>query len=273
MTSPYEDAVRFLKDELYATRRVIIHLMPETIQQLLTGYYSCEYRKDTYQWPDQLADALIEKAEVLPPSIGSFFSDRAYCPLCKRGSLSPYDSGFTVPEGLRRHLLGVGNTNQCSVMKIVLQLAGEHWESKFAASDALEKGKERIRIEERKRTEQLFRIGPTGEPVLIDEALDWDRKPRTAEELVWAEQRLADIRFQASVDGNSKSYVQDRGDCVVFADPRQAGRIKFVAYKKPLPKRVQHNLRVKRSWFDFPDSWKHHIRDKYESLFARSVSL
>jgi hypothetical protein len=41
---------------------------------------------------------------------------RAYCPLCNGSSKQGYAKGFTVPEGLRRHLLGVRTAKQCPVV-------------------------------------------------------------------------------------------------------------------------------------------------------------
>jgi hypothetical protein len=136
--NPAEDAIRRLKSDLYEARTTIIELMPEDIQRLLTSYYSCESRQQTYGWAESVADEIVESAEVLPRQQGFYFSDRAYCPLCGHGSESPYESGFAVPEGLRRHLVGWGNTRQCRVMEAALYLAGDYWHDKFHAAEQAE---------------------------------------------------------------------------------------------------------------------------------------
>jgi len=206
---------------------------------------------------------------VLSPEKGSYFSDRAYCPLCGDGSTSPYSNGFTVPEGLRRHLLGWGNMYQCSVMKTALRLAHEHWEEKFSASEKVAEEQKRIRTAERKQSETLFRVEVLGEPLLIDEALTYGATARTAEELAWAEERLADIGFMVSWDGTVKSYIMDREDYVVLADPRAKGQIQFRIYKKPLPKKLRQVRAGRMNSFMMPNSWKHNVRGKFESRFAQ----
>jgi hypothetical protein len=101
----------------------VLDLLPEPTQHVLKGYYSCKSRQETYRWEQDVAKNLAASATILPHDKRSFFSDRAYCPLCGVGSTGPYTEGFSVPEGLMRHLLGSGNVTPCLVMKVVLGLA------------------------------------------------------------------------------------------------------------------------------------------------------
>src|SRR5262245_27678032 len=94
--NPYDDTIRRLKADLHEARRAILHLMPEGMQQLLTSYYSCESRQQTYEWEQSVPKRIIEAAVVLSREQGSYFTHRAYCPLCGSGSTSPYESGFTI---------------------------------------------------------------------------------------------------------------------------------------------------------------------------------
>ena len=121
----------------------------------------------------------------------------------------------------------------------------------------------RIRIEERRKTEQLYRVEPGGEPLLIDEHIFGD--VRTAEELLWAEHRLSELGFQLSQEDSVKSYLRDQGDVVVFADPRGRRELMFRVYKKPLSKKVRRRRGV--DFFKLADSWKHKIQEKYKRIF------
>jgi hypothetical protein len=125
-THPPDDRTRRLEDELDQTCRTVLHLMPENVRELLESYSACESRDETHRWDDTVAEQITAFAKVLPRQ-GPYSSDRAYCPLCGEGSQSPYESGFTLPEGLRRHLVGYGNTHLCRVMRAALCLARQHW--------------------------------------------------------------------------------------------------------------------------------------------------
>ena len=59
------------------------------------------------------------------------------CPLCRSVPSSAYTSrGFTLPEGLDRHLEGRGNTYACPVMEALLTLANQSMEPTLRAADA-----------------------------------------------------------------------------------------------------------------------------------------
>jgi hypothetical protein len=215
----------------------VIYLMPENAQRLLGSYYSCESREQAHQWMYSVADEIIGSVEVLPREHSFYSSDRAYCPLCGSGSTSPYASGFTVPDGLRRHLIGWGNNQQCGVMRVALGLAHDHWDERFSAAEQAEQVEKRKRLESRKRTETLYRTAPDDEPRLLDELIGFGTLARDQGQLAFAENRLAELGFQSTMEANIKSYTNERGDFVVYADPRTNGQITFKVYKKPLPKR------------------------------------
>jgi len=103
--NPYEEKIKDLQNELDDTRYTVISLMPEEVKKVLRSYYSCD-RKETHLWSDRTAKKIIEFAKILSPEEGSYYSERAYCPLCGDSS-SSYDAvGFSIPEGLYRHLVG-----------------------------------------------------------------------------------------------------------------------------------------------------------------------
>jgi hypothetical protein len=234
--SPYAERIKRLEHELYQVRQTIIHLMPENIRAILWGYRDCTDRAATHRWEDEAADQLIELAHVLTSEEGSYWWERAYCPLCRDGSTSPYQSGFAVPEGLRRHLVGWGNVRQCDVTAAVMALARAYWDDKFGAAERAEETEKQALVANRKKTETLYVIDPTGEPQLIDEGLGFlafGDTARSESELSWAEQRLSDLGFQTSHEGNVRCYTSERGDFVVYADPRVKGKITFSVFKKP----------------------------------------
>jgi hypothetical protein len=273
-SNPYDDIIRRLKADLYEARSAIVHLMPENTRKLLTSYFSCESRQQTYAWEQSVADEIIESAEVLPRTQGFYLSERAYCPLCGSGSTSPYESGFTIPEGLRRHLVGWGNTQQCDVMKAAFCLARECWDDRFRAAEQAEEVAKRERLEARKRSETLYRVMPDDDPRLVDEGIGYGTGARDQTLMDWAECRVAGLGFQTTSEGSVKSYVSERGDFVVYADPRLSGQIVFRVYKKPLPKkgRVPRARSARMSVFHLMDGWKHDLRGKYETRLGAAMA-
>ena len=178
-----QETIKCLQDELYEARTTIISLMSEDAQKILESYRWCESRKETYSWQENVAERIIALAKILSPEQGSYLSERAYCPLCGEGSSSPYESGFSIPEGLRRHLVGYGNVQQCKVMEAAKRLAGEYWHDKFDASEKAEQKQKRESIAQRRASETLYRTAPDSEPKLIDEGYFYGGSPRNQSEL------------------------------------------------------------------------------------------
>jgi len=273
IVDPYEKEISALSNKLREARYTILSLMPKAAQEALKSYLSCESRQETHGWVNRTAETIVSLAHILPPEEGSYFSNRACCPLCGGESSSPYERGFTVPEGLRRHLIGWGNTRPCEVLEAAFALANEYWHEKFHAEEQIEKAQKEERRRQRKASEVLYRTTPDREPELIDEGSIFRGPFRNESELAWAEQRLAYLGFQFTCEDNVKAYTSERGDWLVYADPRVKGKIEFRAYKKPLPKKARgsHIRRgVSRSFY-LLDSWKNDIRGKYESRLMEVI--
>jgi hypothetical protein len=111
-----EKAIKNLREELYKSRQVIIDLMPDRLRVILMGLYRCENREQAYAWADTTVETILALAEPIPSS-----PQRAYCPLCNDGAAT--EPGYLLPGGLRRHLAGGMNMQQCSVMKTATALA------------------------------------------------------------------------------------------------------------------------------------------------------
>ena len=121
------EKVKRLEDEVYDARWTILRLMPNELQDILRSYVRCATPDDTYRWKREVAAKIVALAK--PPPVEHNAWGRALCPLCGESSMSTYSIGFTVPEGLRRHLLGLGTAVQCSVMAAACRLANDCWNS------------------------------------------------------------------------------------------------------------------------------------------------
>lgn len=265
--------IRTLEDQLAVARSAVLGLIPETIRSLLTSFYACDCRQDTYGWDYRVAEDVTAVASVLPRDQGSHFGERAYCPLCGHGSSSPYEFGFSLPEGLRRHLVGWGAPhNQCVVFATVSQWARDHWSGRFQESDARERAANAARIRERRRSEVLYRIDPLSEPVLGDDFLRHGCAARSDSQLAWAESRLSALGFRCTVDGRIKSFVDEQESHIVYADPRVEGEIQLLVYRLPLPKRRGGIGRTLSRRFRIADAWKHDLRSKYLARVSAALS-
>ncbi len=267
-----ESRINQLEWKLYRARDAILSMATEEVQQILRSYSSCVSRNDANQWNSSVVAKIISLAEERPSQGTSI----ANCPLCGRGSFSRNQSGFVLPEGLRRHLLGWNHAYQCDVFAAVDALAQDYWHHQFSTAEEAEAEKEQAqrqaRTTLRRRLEQLYRVAPDLEPRLIDEGLDHGKIPRNAVSMKWAERRLKLLGFEIVREGTVRSYLSDRGDFAVYADPRTHGSIEFAIFKKPLPK-MGRQMRVwafKR--FDLQDSWKNDVRGKYESRLANFMA-
>jgi hypothetical protein len=261
MLTSTEQTISHLQNELHRTRLSVMEMMPFEAQVILTSYHSCKSRQHTRLWPHIAATKIIELATILPPTIFDS-SKRAYCPLCGASGSNKYSPGFSVPEGLRRHLLGWSNSSICPMFDIVLRMANEEWDKSFFETEE----QERARIQERKKHETLYKAAPKDEPKLLDEGFSLFQRPRTLKELPWAEARLATLGFLTLTEDRVRWYIDERERFVVYADPCEHGQISFRVYAKPVPKRG-HTSQI--SDFRLFDRWKNDIRRKYEARLPR----
>jgi hypothetical protein len=247
----------------------------DELHNVLTSYGTMESQSDRILWNEHAVEKIIALAEIIPSERESIFPGRAYCPLCGDGNLmTRYESGFSIPEGLRRHLLGWGrHAQQCRVMQAAAEIAERYWHNKFHPGEVKEEAQKRAISADRKKVETLYHIAPGSDPKLIDEGMFLDHTPRNGDELAWAEQRLKDLGLQIIYEGNIKSYTGEVGDFLVYADPREKGKITFRVYPKP-PLGKNRTSRVAGSIprvFHLMDRWKHEIQNKYESRLKEAI--
>jgi len=267
-----EEEIRRLKSDLWMARSTIVDLMPHEVASLLRGYYSCASRQEGHAWMDGVIDALTERALKSAPPPDRFGEQRGMCPLCGQGSSSPHVEGYSLPEGLRRHLVGWGNTVRCRVMETVSSLARDHWDEKFAAAEQEAWRASQAAELQRRKTETLYRVSPASDPKLLDQgSYSWSPS-RSDEQLAFAEERLKSLGFQCVTDNNVRTWLDEQTDYVVYADPRQAGRLEFEVWRKPLPKRITPNSRQRHmaGSFHLLDSWKNDLLKKYADRLTKS---
>jgi hypothetical protein len=104
---------------LYETSKLVLQLLSDEAQRILE--YREDYRKlDCHKWRERVASQVIALAQTKPDWQGR---ERAECPLCKEGPQQGSPDGFTIPEGLNRHLEGSHNFYRCGVMVVAERLA------------------------------------------------------------------------------------------------------------------------------------------------------
>ncbi|RQY03754.1 hypothetical protein DF118_32325 [Burkholderia stagnalis] len=121
-----ESENRRLRDELFLVRDSLIHLMDP--QDLLTGHLGVRDDVQLDTWRRTALAAVMGSAQVRPGAeMGDPSYPRALCPLCRQGAQGIRDvRGYSVPGGLRRHLLGELNSRQCPVFKAAEAIALEN---------------------------------------------------------------------------------------------------------------------------------------------------
>jgi hypothetical protein len=264
------ERIKKLESELYMTRLKLLSIVPEKFHEIFRSYCSCETRESTYHWYDDAAERIIDLSVPLSPEHGSYWRPRAYCPLCGDGSQSPYDEGFALPEGLRRHLTGWGNSRQCVVTEAAFEIARTHFHEKFSAAEQAERTQHHIKHAERLQTESLLRIGPTQEPELMNEG-SFLMPPRDLSEMAAAEARLLQLGFVKSEDGRVVQYYLDTDSHGVYADPRRKTEIQFNVYKKPFPKKIRRDRINRAKYFTLKDSWKNDLKGKFEARLSKAL--
>jgi hypothetical protein len=256
----YEQRIRALEEDLYMARQTIVELMPQPISDALVDYRSCSSYSDFTAWQNQVVALITSMAEVDPKSSG--FEERGYCPLCRGGTRGPYQSGFKIPGGMEKHLLGEGNASQCVVTEAAFRNARYTLRDKFEAAEKAA----RQHLEERRKREHTFLIDPSLPSELLDEG-QWWNKPRSPEALEAAEQRLRSLNFEKEVTDNVVAYKLWHEGRLVLADPRIAGRITFRIFSGDKPRKGS-----KRVSFDLLDGWKNNLAEKFRDLLTEASS-
>jgi hypothetical protein len=264
-----ESEIVRLRRELQRTRMLLAEFAPVRPGVHLFGYLSCPTRDESNRWEANTIEELIASATPIPTPEG--FPECAMCPLCGKGPRDFYGHGFTLPEGLRRHLSGWGHVKQCPILDGVMGLAREHWDEKFRESERRTTEERNAELAARRKVQTLYRISPNGEAELATADIFGD--VRNAAGIAWAEERLEALGFHVQIDNRIKSYTKDHCEFVVYADPRTEGTIKFSVFKGTRQRgRIRHSAWQPTPSFNIPDRWKHGLSEKYEKQVADALS-
>jgi hypothetical protein len=270
--NPDSERIRRLESDLYMARSTVVNLMPERLAKVLTDYYHCQSRDDFWKWQQGAIEAVIQEA-VVDPEI-SHIIKRGWCPLCRRGSSGPYESGYALPEGLARHLEGRGNAAECPVTKAAFDMARDYLQDRFqkAGQDA------EARLSERRRTEPLFLTNPNWSPRLAEDGIWAFRGVRGPEGMRGAEERLRQLGFIKEVSANVIAWQYSRDGWKVLADLRGATAIEFVVFRDPdqtegAGSRSRRARNIEINSFAIQDAWKHEIPGKFAQRLNATIKV
>jgi hypothetical protein len=266
-----EERIKRLEDDLYRARRAVLKLLPPTIHEPGETYFSIESREAARLWEDALVEATIELAWPLANKTW-YSGPRAYCPLCRSGSSGPYVEGFALPNGLRKHLLGEGNARPCEVLIQVVELAREYWLPRVTEAEERERAEAEAEKSQRREREEMFLVDPRSAPQLRDETR-YGTACRDDESMLWAEARLRQLGFLERRIGRVRQFTKEHGAVVVFADPRELGRLKFVVLRREQVDKPKS----RRRWmpdhesFYLLDSWRNDLSKKLETRVGKAA--
>lgn len=123
--SPLEQRIRELESDLAMARVTILELVEPDLHEALYPSSTLKTRDAIYAWYGVAIEKVLDLAKVVTIENAFGGSRYAACPLCRAEARNFYRlaSGFTYPEGLRRHLHGSHNSAQCAVTNAAKNLA------------------------------------------------------------------------------------------------------------------------------------------------------
>lgn len=115
------DDIEELRYQVEYLCELVLDLLPAPFADILRVAPRAEWSPGStgtiHSWRSDVVPQVIECTEPLESHRDSR-SQRARCPLCKEGPSQGSDEGFTIPEGLTRHLNGSHNFHRCQVMAV-----------------------------------------------------------------------------------------------------------------------------------------------------------
>lgn len=269
------------RDELIAApelklgraHRDLLGALPEHQRALLSSYDRCDAIEQRHAWISDTAATIVSSAVPLGEPTHELLPTRARCPLCAEVGTSQWGDGFTLPVGLRRHLIGHGQQLRCPFMDAAIRLAYDFWEREFSELDAARNAGARAGIAARLATERLYQTSPGG-PGLLNDALPISATPRSADELVWATSRLRELGFAAEEVDRTTSFSRRYGRNLILADPRHRGRIIFRVFcaesnSAPVAPKAESDAIAS---FDLRDSSARDIKEKFRKSASKAVA-
>jgi hypothetical protein len=235
---------------------------------LLTNYWSCASRAEFGAWRRAVMDRIIELAyRAAEPRD---WQERAACPFCR--------SAGGVPKGLRRHLDGHGNSEECAVAAALTRQAAHALEDVFIKAESAAAAQ----VAARRRTERSYLTNPFEAPQLLYEGfhLLFETPPRTAEE-------LAAVARSRLCDRNRRQCCRVQISRAALADPRRLGRLQFCVYDEARQDKTRRSRKPRGDashwaaalWsaplygeFYLLDSWHNDLVGKFRTRLAQSIA-
>lgn len=256
-----------LQEKLSKTRETVIDLLPPDIRQRVSTYWDCKTHEAARVWEHDFVDWVIDRAEPIP-DLQWWEGTRAYCPLCGGSNRSAVynEQGYALPRGLERHLQGLGNAYRCEVVEVILDHAHDYWRTRL--------GEPRFATEhtrdEHKWSNKTYRTSPFGQPKRLEDV----KPPATPREEFGF--RSIDLRLERLgpkriEDGDIISWVDDRKDSIVYADPLEDGHIIFEVWRKPLPTKRETTRPEPDGRFNLSDRHYFEPEKKYARCIAKAL--
>lgn len=254
-------------------RGMIFESVPAWFANGLTGLREAATVEEFWRRRHDMADAVIDRARLAQQATSAFDggSGRILCPLCllgptKRIPGSP--EGFSIPEGLSRHLDGRSGSQQCSVMRAVTH------EVKDSLRRLSNQADEMAMVEKsrRKLVEPSYQTGP-------DAFVLWDELicrggARNAQDMEFAEARLVSLGFLKTqqAPGPRITWLKVGDLYRVYADPREVGRIACHLYVKKKASRSDRLSAWKLSKiFQVRDQWTRDVPGKLQAALSLAL--
>jgi hypothetical protein len=118
-------------DQLFSVRHAFLEVLPGELYLLASKVISLKEDDRLWEFLHEVVVATVALGERIlaeqgPADVLFDNPDRVPCPLCGRVPDGPYPSpGFTVPEGLTRHLEGRHPARECVVMEVLREWGRE----------------------------------------------------------------------------------------------------------------------------------------------------
>lgn len=117
---------------------------------------------------------------------------------------------------------------------------------------------------ERRLTEDVYILSPSGTGSLIDEGIS---NPRNSKSMEWSIERVIGLGFKHEIEENRNAFVMEYArDIIVYADPREEGNIAISVYKierEEESNNAQKSIR-EMGKFKILDGWKNELYDKFK---------
>jgi hypothetical protein len=154
----------------------------------------------------------------------------------------------------------------------VVELAREYWLSRVTEAEERERAEAEAEKSQRREREEMFLVDPRSAPQLRDETR-YGTVCRDDESVLWAEARLRQLGFLERRIGRVRQFTKEYGAVVVFADPRELGRVKFVVLRREQVDKPKS----RRRWmpdhesFYLLDSWRNDLSKKLETRVGKAA--